>query len=69
MTKLIAVCRDDAKDWKMINKMFFETKNKGYNESADIEKTTILVNLVFDNQRDIDNFMLQYKKDSKLLMR
>lgn len=72
-TKLILACRDNTKDWKKIITMYHKIKNKCDSSaeiSSDIEKAKFLAEFVFDDEKDISNFMLQYKKDSsKYLVR
>lgn len=72
-TKLILSCRDNTKDWKKINRMYHQIKNDCGSDREmldDIEKAKLLAEFVFDDEQDIKNFMLQYRKDSpKYLVR
>ena len=73
-TKLVLACRDDNKDWNLIEKMFQEEKDIEYDdyscEDNNLEKFRFLVDFIFDDELDIENFMLQYKNDSfKYLVR
>lgn len=69
--KFITACNDNKKDWNLIERMFQKEKNKKfnvYNVECDIDKAYLLAKFVFDNELDIENFMLQYKKDSNKVL-
>lgn len=70
--KLLASCTDEKKDWNMIYRLFDEEKKIEYNDYFDeiesLDKAKMLAKFIFNNERDIDNFMLQYKKDSNKIL-
>lgn len=69
--KFFAACKDNKKDWNLIERMFQEEKNVTFdncNSENDIDKAYLLAKFIFNNEVDIDNFMLQYKKDSNKVL-
>lgn len=69
-TKLFISCKNKEKDWNMIERMFQKEKNNNVPSGYNIDKANLLANFVFDDEQDINNFMLQYKKDrNKILVK
>ncbi len=67
---LFLACKDDSKDWDMIDKKYEEVKKikkLKHIIDYDIEKAVELCDFVFDKTLDKHNFLTQYEKDSKVL--
>ena len=68
----LLACKDDSKDWDKIDRLYEETiKEKKLFHILDynFEKAVELSDFIFDKTIDKFNFLVQYKKDSKVLIR
>ncbi len=69
---LFLACKDDSKNWDMIDKKYEvvrQVKKIKHVIDYDIEKAVELCDFVFDKTLDKHNFLTQYEKDSKVLIR
>lgn len=67
---LFLVCKDDSKNWDMIDKKYKEIiklRKLVHIINYDIDKAVELCDFVFDKTLDKHNFLTQYEKDSKVL--
>lgn len=70
--KLLLSCSNNTKNWDEIDYLYKNAnkiKKDKYNIDINVEKANYLKNFIFDNEFDKENFMLQYKKDSKIKIR
>ncbi|HPF82985.1 MAG TPA: hypothetical protein PLV83_02295, partial [Bacilli bacterium] len=69
-TKLLLATTNNKKDWDLINYLYQESKNNCREDyEFNIDKATDLVDFVFDDEIDKNDFMIQYEKRNEKVLK